>query len=122
MLAQFARDDAMRNTLGRGAYVVDEHGCLVDMNAAAEELLGWTVAELRGRNMHHAIHYLRPDGAPYPQRECSLLGVIESGIAFGETHDAFVRKDGQLLAVAYVSSPVMVDDDVVGAVLAFWPR
>ena len=39
-----------------------------------------------------------------------------------ETSDAFVRKDGTMLPVAYVSSPVMVDDEIVGAVLAFWAR
>ena len=34
-----------------------------------------------------------------------------------------MRKDGTMLPVAYVSSPVLVDDDaVVGAVLAFWTR
>ena len=41
---------------------------------------------------------------------------------FGETNDVFVRRDGSLVPVAYVSSPVIAADRVVGAVLAFWQR
>lgn len=122
-LARIARDNAFRNSLGEGAYVLDEGGRLLEMNPAAERLLGWRVEELRGRNMHEAVHYLRPDGTPFPSDDCPLLGVLRSGLEFAETEDVFVRKDGTMLPVAYVSSPVLVGDDaVVGAVLAFWTR
>ena len=121
-LARIARDAAFRASLGEGAYVLDERGLLLDMNAAAEELLGWTANELRGRDMHDAIHHLRPDGTRFPKDECPLLGVLRSGVDVSEADDVFVRRDGSLLPVAYVSSPVLVDDEVVGAVLAFWQR
>lgn len=121
-LARIARDAAFRNSLGEGAYVLDEHGCLEELNPKGEELLGWTAAELRGRNMHDAVHYLRADGTPYPREECHLLAVLESGEEFAETEDVFVRKDGTLLQVAYVSTPVLAEGEIVGAVLAFWRR
>lgn len=122
MLTRIARDEALRNSLGEGAYVVDEQGRLRNMNPSAERLLGWTTEELAGRDMHEAVHYLRPDGSPFPAAECPLLGVLRSGVDFGETEDVFVHKDGSLVPVAYVSSPVIVEDETVGAVLAFWPR
>lgn len=121
-LARIARDAAFRNSLGEGAYVLDEQGLLQELNPKAEELLGWTVAELRGRNMHDAVHYLRPDGSPYPREQCTLLSVLRSGEEFAETNDVFVRKDGSLLPVAYVSTPVLTEGEIVGAVLAFWRR
>lgn len=121
-LKRIARDTAFRHSLGEGAYVLDEEGHLLDMNAAAERILGWTADELRGRNMHEAVHYLHPDGSPFPAEDCPLLAVIRSGVDFGETEDVFVHRDGRLVPVAYVSSPVIVDDEVVGAVLAFWRR
>ena len=121
-LAEVARDQAYRNSLGEGAYVLDERGRLLELNPVGEELLGWDVEELRGRDMHDAVHYRRPDGTPFPRDECPLLGVLQSGVDFAETHDTFIRKDGSELPVAYVSSPVLVDDEVVGAVLAFWAR
>jgi PAS domain S-box-containing protein len=102
--------------------VLDAEGRLLSMNPAAEELLGWSADELRGRTMHAAVHYLREDGSRFPEDECPLLGVLHSGEEFAETRDAFVRRDGSLLRVAYVSSPVLVGDEIVGAVLAFWPR
>ena len=121
-LAEIARDEALRNSLGEGAYVLDDHGLLTALNPAGERLLGWTADELRGRDMHEAVHYLRPDGSPFPREECRLVAVLHSGEEVAETSDAFVRKDGTMLPVAYVSSPVMVDDEIVGAVLAFWAR
>ena len=121
-LARVARDKAFRNSLGEGAYVLDRRGHLLEMNPVAEELLGWTAGELRARNMHRAIHYRREDGSAFPEGDCPLLGVLRSGIDHGESSDVFVRKDGTLLPVAYVSSPVLVEDDIVGAVLAFWRR
>ena len=120
-LARLARDAAFRNSLGQGVYILDEQGLLVELNPAAERLLGWTQSELRGRNMHDAVHYLRPDGSPFPGEDCPLLHVLESGVDFGETNDVFVRRDGSFLPVAYVSSPVRLEEgEVVGAVLAFW--
>ena len=113
-----ARDQAYRNSLGEGAYVLDERGRLLELNPVGEDLLGWEVDALRGRDMHEAVHYLRADGTRFPREECPLLGVLQSGVEFAETHDTFVRADGSLLPVAYVSSPVLVDDEVVGAV---WP-
>ena len=121
-LARIARDEAFRNSLGEGAYVLDEHGRLLDMNPAAERLLGWTAAELRGRDMHDAVHHTRPDGTPFPRAQCPLLGVLATGEVFAETEDVFVHRDGTLLPVAYVASPVAVDEEIVGAVLAFWRR
>lgn len=64
----------------------------------------------------------RADGSPFPEADCPLLGVLRSGIDFADAHDVFVRKDRTLLPVAYVSSPVLVEDEIVGAVLAFWRR
>jgi PAS domain S-box-containing protein len=121
-IAEVARDEAFRNSLGEGAYVLDPDGRLLDLNPKGEELLGWRAAELRGRDMHQAVHYLHPDGSPFPREQCPLLGVLRSGEEFAETHDTFVRKDGTLLPVAYVSSPVLVGDEIAGAVLAFWQR
>jgi PAS domain S-box-containing protein len=121
-LAEVARDQAFRNSLGEGAYVLDADGRLLDLNPRGEELLGWRADELRGRDMHEAVHHLRPDGTPFPREQCPLLGVLRSGEEFAETHDTFVRKDGTLLPVAYVSSPVLVGDEITGAVLAFWPH
>ncbi len=105
--------------LGEGVYALDAKGSVTFLNPAAEELLGWTEAELLGKNAHETIHYLRSDGTPYPEEECPLREVMRSGQVVRAHEDYFVRKDGSLLPVAYVSAPVVRAGKATGAVLAF---
>ena len=116
---QLAFTNAMTNSLGDGVYALDRDGCLTFMNRAAEQLLGWTEAELRGKPMHEAIHYQRADGTLVPAEECPLLEVIQSGRTACSDEDVFTRKDGTIFPVSYTSSPMRMDDRVAGAVLMF---
>ncbi|HKW20497.1 MAG TPA: PAS domain S-box protein, partial [Ktedonobacterales bacterium] len=110
---------AIINNLGEGAYALDSHGRVTFMNPAAERMLGWTEDELRGREMHPTIHFQHADGTPYPKEECPLLQVLRSGAVTTVDDDIFTRKDGSMFSVAYVSSPIVIDGEIIGAVLAF---
>jgi PAS domain S-box-containing protein len=110
---------AIINNLGEGAYALDSHGRVTFMNPAAERMLGWTEDELRGREMHPTIHFQHADGTPYPKEECPLLHVLRSGGVTTVDDDTFTRKDGSMFSVAYVSSPIVIDGEIIGAVLAF---
>ena len=110
---------AMTNSLGEGVYALDREGRVSFMNRTAEQLLGWTEAELLGKNMHETIHHRRPDGTPLAAEDCPLLSVIQSGIVYRDDDDIFIRKDGEAFPVSYISSPVTTDGAIVGAVLAF---
>ncbi|HEY4639134.1 MAG TPA: PAS domain S-box protein, partial [Candidatus Udaeobacter sp.] len=57
-------DDAVMENMGEGLYTVDSQGSVTFMNPAAEQLFGWTFRELRGRNIHDAVHYKHQDGSP----------------------------------------------------------
>lgn len=116
-LREFAR--AITRNLGEGVYALDERGHVTFLNPAAEKLLGWTRAELLGKDMHAAIHYQRGDGTPFPAEECPLVGVIRSGQTVRVQEDVFTRKDGVSFPVTYVSSPLIVDGTIRGATLAF---
>jgi PAS domain S-box-containing protein len=48
---------AITDNLGEGLYALDTAGCLTFMNPAAERMLGWNQAELRGKDMHATIHF-----------------------------------------------------------------
>jgi PAS domain S-box-containing protein len=102
-----------------GIYVVDAAGQMIFGNPAALEILGYDdEKELRGRPSHETIHYLRPDGSPFPKDECPLLRPRITGETVRVDRDWFVRKDGSLVAVAYSSAPVALNDGT-GAVVAF---
>ena len=110
---------AIHNNLAEGVYAVDAEGRVTFANPAAEELLGWSEAELLGAVMHDVIHFRYPDGRPYPREACSGLQVLVAGIPYRTDDEAFVRKDGTILPVAYSSAPILTNGRVTGAVVAF---
>ncbi len=110
---------ALLDSLGAGVYWVDEAGRITGANREAERLLGLPVADLLGRQGHEALHSRRPDGSTYPVAQCSLLAVLRTGVAAEQEDDAFVRADGSLLPVSWISAPVERDGEVAGAVVVF---
>ena len=100
-------------------YVVDAVGRTTFTNPAALEILGYgSEKEILGRPSHETIHYVRPDGSPFPADECPLLRPLVTGETVRVDRDWFVRKDGSLVAVAYSSAPVALNEGR-GAVVAF---
>jgi PAS domain S-box-containing protein len=100
-------------------YVVDAAGRITYLNPAALKILGYAhEGELLGRISHETIHYLRPDGSPFPAAECPLLRPRLTGETFHLDLDWFVRKDTTHVAVSYSSAPVDLADGR-GAVVAF---
>jgi PAS domain S-box-containing protein len=110
---------AITDNLGEGTYALDLDGRVTFMNPAAERMLGWTAAELHGKDMHETIHFQHADGSPFPREACPLLQVIGSGEAQRIDDDTFTRSDGTMFPVAYVSSPILMGGVLAGAVLAF---
>jgi PAS domain S-box-containing protein len=100
-------------------YVADAAGRIAFLNPAAVKILGYAGEdELLGRLSHETIHYLRPDGSPFPAAECPLLRPRLTGETLHLEQDWLVRKDGTQVAVSYSSAPV----DLIGgrgAVVAF---
>ncbi|MBU6450332.1 MAG: PAS domain S-box protein [Cyanobacteria bacterium REEB67] len=108
------------SSMDEGLYMLDENGKVSYMNQAGEKLLGYTMAELLGKDMHDTIHYSHPDGTSRPASDCPLVNVVKSGITHRQDEDYFIRKDGAFLPVHYISSPLLIGGVVRGAVLAFF--
>ncbi|MDX6570167.1 MAG: hypothetical protein QOH15_2745, partial [Gaiellales bacterium] len=110
---------AVMDTMVEGLYTLDGEGRVTYMNSAASRILGWTEEELRGKNMHTAIHFQNADGSPHPSAACELLKVRTEGRSVRMAHDAFTRKDGTICPVAYSSAPLMDGTRVRGVVVVF---
>ena len=67
------------DNMAEGLYALDRNGLVTYMNRAAELMLGWTEAELRGKPMHETTHFQRADGTRVPAEGCSLLQVRTQG-------------------------------------------
>ncbi|MDQ1610903.1 MAG: hypothetical protein QOG00_834 [Pyrinomonadaceae bacterium] len=109
---------AITTNTAEGLCLLDAEGRLTLMNPAAEAMLGWTEAELKGRVLHDAVHYLKPDGSPFPLSECPLVGVLNRRETVANCEDVWVRRDGTLLPIFCSCAPIVVDGKVTGAVLA----
>ncbi|MCU1246519.1 MAG: domain S-box, partial [Acidobacteria bacterium] len=110
---------SVTQSVAQGIYAIDPDGEAVFSNAAAEQLLGWTLDELRGRNIHDVIHRQRADGTPFSREECPLLEVLRTGSPVQVENELFTRKDGSMVAVACSSAPIRIGGKVAGAALAF---
>ncbi|MBE9012928.1 PAS domain S-box protein [Pseudanabaenaceae cyanobacterium LEGE 13415] len=97
-------------------FVMDEYQHCVYMNPAAEQLTGYSLAELEGRALHDVIHHTRPDGTPYLLCECPIDQVFpQNNQEQGE--EVFVHRDGHFYPVAYTASPIREAGHTIGTVI-----
>jgi PAS domain S-box-containing protein len=110
---------AVTESMAEGVYAVDAEGRLTYMNQAAEDLVGWTAAELDGVIVHDVAHYLRPDGSDRPMDDCPIRAASQDGVTVRVEEDVFVRRDGTLIPVAYTAAPLSTEDGIEGCVVVF---
>ena len=108
------------HSTAEGIYGVDTAGVCTFCNPSCLSQLGLSrEEELLGRNIHELIHHTRPDGAPYPERECRILMAYREARGIHVADEVFWRADGTSFPVEYWSHPILEDGAVTGAVVAF---
>lgn len=108
------------DSTGDGIYGVDRDGVCIICNASCVRLLGYaSPRDLIGRDIHDLMHHTRPDGAPYPAKECRMRGVARTGEPVQEQDEVFWRADGTSFPVEYTAHPVRKQGRIVGAVVSF---
>lgn len=111
------RLNAVLDNASVSVFLMNDRQECVYMNAAAEKLTGFSLAEAQGHTLHSLIHHTRPDGSHYPIEECPI------DRAFPERHqtkgeDIFIRKDGTFYPVAFTASPIQDDlSNTVGTII-----
>lgn len=116
---QFALTLAIMESLGEGVCALDHAGRFTRINPAASAMLGWSGAELLGKDFHsklHPLHASTYDSSP--AERCALKDVMRDGRTV-RYEDTFTRKDGTTFPVSFVVSPIISDKQIVGAVLSF---
>jgi len=107
------------NAIGEGVMVQGADGVVGFANPEAERLLGWDRGELNGKTIAEAI------GCQY--KSPGVVGASRPAVDPAALKDAphsaedvyFTRRDGTLLAVSFVSSPIFEDGVFTGTVVSF---
>ncbi len=113
------RFEQLLESTDEGVYGIDAEGHCTFINRAGAAMLGYTIEELLGRDMHDAIHARHVDGSPYELPDCPIYKALTNGVAVRIANEVFWRKDGTACPVEYSSSPIVEDGKSVGAVIAY---
>ena len=113
------RNELILQAAGEGIYGLDTEGNTTFVNPAVTEALGWTEDEILGQSMHALLHHSRPDGSHYPGEECPIYAAFKDGEVHTVCDEVFWRKDGSSFPVEYISTPIVEDGKLVGAVVVF---
>jgi PAS domain S-box-containing protein len=103
-----------------GLFMMDVNGICTFMNPAAEEISGLTFEEIKQypeKPLHDWIHYLRPDGTPYPMCECPIDRALPENNDIRAHEDVFVRRDGTLYNVSCAARPIIKEGVPVGTLV-----
>jgi PAS domain S-box-containing protein len=110
---------AVTDSMGEGLLVLDSAGRVTLMNEAAEDMLGWTLSDLRGRVLHDLVHYRRPDGSPQPASASTILQTLEVRATIRAEDEIFMRRDGTELPTSYTAAPLVTSEGLEGCVIVF---
>ncbi|MGE5514648.1 MAG: ATP-binding protein [Bacteroidota bacterium] len=99
-----------------GIVGIDRDGLIRFANPAAADILGYDSGELLGRELHHTVHHIDNDGDVCRDADCATRRALKEGGEHARMEDLFRRKDGTLVAVETVISPLREGG---GAVVVF---
>lgn len=111
--------ELLLSSVGDGIYGVDRRGHITFVNPAAVQTLGYSEAELVGRDAHATFHAPARDGRPFPIEGCYISEAIHAGLTASAEEDAYRRHDGTDVPVEVTASPLLDGPSVRGAVVVF---
>ncbi len=108
------------DSAGQGLYGMDAEGRCTFINPSALNMLGYDSAdEFVGQSTHELFHHSRADGTPFPKSECPVHSSARRGEVIRGSDQTLWRKDGSSFPIEYISTPLVQDGRVIGAVVGF---
>jgi PAS domain S-box-containing protein len=98
--------------VAEGLCFMDEKGRLTYMNPAASEILGYSEDELRGKDVHTAVH------ESHPTADCPLSQTLFEGKIVSDHEELWLHKNGQMISLICSATPIVQEGRVAGAVLS----
>ena len=107
--------------IAEAVITVDADGTIREMNAAAEQLTGWPVADALGRPTEEILQVLDPDTGT------AMPSALEHCLArFGEyvsqSNAVLLTRDGRRVPVCQAAAPIPGRDQAVGGAVLLFDR
>jgi diguanylate cyclase (GGDEF)-like protein/PAS domain S-box-containing protein len=100
-----------------GLFLLDNNFHCTYMNPAAENITGYSNAEVHGRRLHEVIHHSHPDGTVFPFEDCPLERSFSEVRIVKDLEQVYIRKNGEFFNAMCSASPLLNGGELVGAVL-----
>ncbi len=108
------------DSTAEGIYGIDLEGNCTFANPACVELLGFeSEADLLGQQMHQLVHHTRPNGDPYPVKECQIYRAFWEHTGVHVDDELMFCQGGTSFEAEYWSYPIEKDGELLGCVLTF---
>jgi len=104
---------------GEGIYGVDFQGQCTFINTMGAQMLGYSVSEVLGQDIHALIHHSHPDRSLYPRDRSYLYQSVQTGQRFRVDDEVLWRKNGTSFPAEYSTAPLMQGGRTTGAVVTF---
>ena len=113
------RNNLIVDSAGYGLFEINMACNFSYVNPSGARMLGWQPEELRGKAMHRVFHLCCEDGIQSALKKCPLHVVVQHKQTYHNADDLFWKRDGSMLPVDFILTPMIEDGAVVGAVAAF---
>lgn len=116
-----AKDEAVLASIGDGMIATSKDGNVIIMNHTAEVLLGCTAKDFLGKQVREMIHVCDDKGANVQFEKLPIQIALSTGKTTTTTTTTYYyeRKDGKKFPVAIAVNPIMLNNNIVGAVEIF---
>ncbi|MEV3987615.1 SpoIIE family protein phosphatase [Streptomyces sp. NPDC049837] len=110
----------MLEQLTAAAYLVNDQGIIVRVNAGVTRMLGWRPEELIGRDSHDALHR-DAHGHTAPRAQCPMMQAFV-GVRTGQGERGwFVHRGGHVVASSWLVTPCLIGDEKGALVILHEP-
>ena len=106
-------------SIGDGIYTIDKEGKTTFINKEAIKILGFSVSELMGKDIHNLIHYKDINNQKILPNECKIHNNMLIGDIYKEENEYLIHKDGHHIAVSIEATPLFMDNNIVGSAIVF---
>ena len=105
-------------SIGQGLIGLDRDGCVIFINDAACDLLGYANYELVGKRILERILH-NDEGGEYDIRVSPIYQALHTGHSDTYQNEYFITKEGHTFPVEYTCRSIIKDGEVQGCVVVF---